>query len=56
MPEGTPEQSMRRVADAILAGPDREGRAGEGADDAVRKLREMAVAAVRLRGVPRRLP
>ncbi|GAA0247135.1 hypothetical protein GCM10009527_049670 [Actinomadura nitritigenes] len=51
-----PRETLKALADAILAGPDREGRAGEGADDAVRKLREMAVAAVRLRGVPRRLP
>ncbi|WP_433153412.1 hypothetical protein ACQPZ8_20420 [Actinomadura nitritigenes] len=41
------------LADAILAGPDRYGQAGQDTEDAVRKLCERAVAALKLRGQPR---
>jgi hypothetical protein len=41
---------LMALADAIAAGPDRDGQARE---DAVRKLRERAVATTRLQGIPR---
>ncbi|MEU9020612.1 hypothetical protein [Actinomadura sp. NPDC048394] len=44
---------LKALADAILAGPDRYGQARQDTEDAVRKLHERAVAALKLRGRPR---
>ncbi|MBO2463390.1 hypothetical protein [Actinomadura violacea] len=44
-----PAEVLKALEDGILAGPDRGGQAGADADDAVRKLREHAVAGRRLR-------
>ncbi|MBD2899598.1 hypothetical protein amrb99_85820 [Actinomadura sp. RB99] len=41
---------LKALADAILAGPNRYGQAGQDTEDAVRKLRERAVAALKLPG------
>jgi hypothetical protein len=48
-----PREVLKALADAILAGPDRYGQAGQDTEDAVRKLHERAVAALKLRGRPR---
>ncbi|WP_433250576.1 hypothetical protein [Actinomadura nitritigenes] len=45
-----PEVPREVLSDAILAGPDRYGQAGQDTEDAVRKLRQRAVAALKLRG------